>query len=142
MQFKVVLDTNIYISGTFWVGLPKNIINVGKKGKKIRIYISREIIAEIRAVLTRPDKPFHLSIEEVNKIINDIKKYAFVVLPKKQIDLCKEDPKDNMVIECAVEAGADVIVTGDPHLKKLGKYRNIRILTPAQMMNKVKNHNV
>lgn len=141
MSLKIVLDTNVYISGTFWFGEPKNIINATKRGGEAEVYISREIIAELEDVLTRPDKPFHLSTREVSRIINNIKKYAFIVLPKKRVDVCKEDPKDNMVIECAVEAGADIIVTGDSHLKRLGKYKDIRILAPAQMMNELKNRN-
>lgn len=49
----------------------------------------------------------------------------------------KADPKDNMILSCAVEGGADFIVSGDEHLKVLKVYEGIRILEPARLLEKV-----
>lgn len=49
----------------------------------------------------------------------------------------KADPKDNMILSCAVEGGADFIVSGDEHLKALKVYEGIRILEPARFLEKI-----
>jgi uncharacterized protein len=51
-----------------------------------------------------------------------------------EVDVLKEDPADNRVLECAVSAGADYIVTGDQDLLRLGRYDAIRILTVADFL--------
>jgi hypothetical protein len=45
-----------------------------------------------------------------------------------------EDPADNRILECALAAGSDTIVTGDRHLLKLGRFGDAKILTPAQFL--------
>jgi predicted nucleic acid-binding protein len=48
------------------------------------------------------------------------------------------DPGDDLVLECAVTAAADMIVTGDEHLLAMKKFRGISILSPAAFMEKAK----
>jgi predicted nucleic acid-binding protein len=50
------------------------------------------------------------------------------------LDIIKEDPPDNRILECAVAAGADFIVTGDKDLLRLGRYDSIRILSPSDLL--------
>ncbi|GAG74095.1 unnamed protein product, partial [marine sediment metagenome] len=56
------------------------------------------------------------------------------VKTKKKLDIIKEDPEDNKVLECALFGKADYIVTGDKHLLKLCKFNNIKILTPIEFL--------
>ena len=49
----------------------------------------------------------------------------------------EEDPDDNLVLACAVEAGTDCIVSGDSHLLQLRRYRGIEILTPAELLDRL-----
>ncbi len=57
-----------------------------------------------------------------------------MVVPSRKLAAVKEDPYDNMVLECAVEARVDYVVSGDGHLLKLGRFEDIPILSPAQFL--------
>ena len=60
--------------------------------------------------------------------------FTHLIEPKESIKVIKDDPKDDMVLECAVEGKADFIVSGDPHLLKLKEFRSIKIVTPKQFL--------
>lgn len=119
-------DTNIFISGTFWRGLPRRAIHLAKRGK-VEVVTCESLLDELRDVLTRPDKPFHLSAREADKVINNVRGYVRLVMPTRRVDVCC-DPDDNLVIECALAGGAQYIVTGDPDLKVLRRFEEIEIV--------------
>ena len=50
------------------------------------------------------------------------------------VAVVKADPYDNMILECAVEARVDYVVSGDSHLLKLERFEDIPILSPAQFL--------
>jgi putative PIN family toxin of toxin-antitoxin system len=120
-------DTNIFISGTFWRGLPRRAIHLAKRGKVVEVVTCESLLAELRDVLTRPDKPFRLSAREADKVINNVRSYVRLVIPTRKVDVCR-DPSDNLVIECALAGGAQYIVTGDPDLKVLRRFEEIEIV--------------
>ena len=119
-------DTNIFISGTFWRGLPRRALHLAKQGK-VEVVTCESLLDELRDVLTRPGKLFRLSAGEANKVINDVRSYVRLVMPTRKVDVCR-DPKDNLVIECALAGGAQYIVTGDPDLKVLRCFEEIEIV--------------
>jgi len=51
-----------------------------------------------------------------------------------ELDVIKEDPPDNRILECASTVGSDYIVTGDKDLLRLGSYASIRILSVSQFL--------
>ena len=57
-----------------------------------------------------------------------------IVNPKQTIDIIMEDPSDNMVLECAFEAEADYIVSGDNHLLNLREFRDTKIVTATELL--------
>jgi predicted nucleic acid-binding protein len=57
------------------------------------------------------------------------------VTPAVQIEVIKDDPVDNRILECAVSAGADYIGTGDKDLLRLGSHDAIKILRVADFLN-------
>jgi putative PIN family toxin of toxin-antitoxin system len=119
-------DTNIFISGTFWRGLPRRAIHLAKRGK-VEVVTCESLLDELRDVLIRPDKPFRLSAKEADKVINNVRGYVRLVIPTRKVDVCR-DPSDNLVIECALAGGARYIVTGDPDLKVLRCFEEIEIV--------------
>jgi len=119
-------DTNIFISGTFWRGLPRRALHLGKQGK-VEVVTCESLLDELRDVLTRPGKPFRLSAREANKVINNVRGYVRLVVPTRKVDVCR-DPDDNLVIECALAGGAQYIVTGDPDLKVLRCFEEVEII--------------
>ena len=108
---RVVIDTNVLISATFWPGKPKQLLNQVRRGK-IDFLTSEILIAELKEVLTRDDKPFKLSEEEAQHALAAIMDIAEIVEPHSVITRC-QDETDNRVLECAVDGQADWIITGD-----------------------------
>jgi putative toxin-antitoxin system toxin component, PIN family len=79
--------------------------------------ISLEILAELTGVLS--SKKFNYPPEIVPNIINEIESVCEIVAPVQRITVSKTDPFDNMILECALEARADYIISGDVHLPEL-----------------------
>lgn len=131
-------DTNIFISGTFWRGLPRRALHLAKQGK-VKVVTCESLLDELRDVLTRPDKPFRLSGKEAGKVISDVRGYVRLVVPTRKVDVCR-DPDDNLVIECALAGGAQYIVTGDPDLKVLRCFEETKIVDVRAFLSLVEEH--
>lgn len=127
---KVVLDTNVLISATFWRGLPYRIVKSATR-KEIRNYVSEEILWEFKKVLYRD---FELDENHADKVVYTMLMFSVLIEPGKKHEIVEDDPYDNMVIDCAVEARADCIITQDKHLLKIGKFKGISILKPSQFI--------
>lgn len=129
-KFKVVLDTNIFVSSTFWQGDPHKIIKLAID-KIIEIYISPEILNELEKVLKRDFKEDKEFIDRQTALILE---YGNLVRPINKLNIVKEDPDDNKIIECAFTAKADFIITNDNHLLKLKEALEIKIIKPKEFL--------
>ncbi len=132
-MIKVVLDTNIIISAIIFGGKPRIILEGAIKGK-FRLCISGDIINELNRILKRPKFDFPLEI--IQLITNELLLISDLIVPSVKITVIESDPADNMILECAKEANADYIVTDDTHLLKIGSFKNIKIVTPSQFIDK------
>ncbi|TAL54982.1 MAG: putative toxin-antitoxin system toxin component, PIN family [Nanoarchaeota archaeon] len=126
---RVVLDTNVFISGIFWNGDSRWIISAWKTGS-FQLVASKEIISEITRVL----KDFKIKMPDnmIKNWVSLIESNSLVVEPKEKIRAVKDDPKDDMFIEAAVTGKAEFIVSKDKHLLKLKEFRKIKIIRPAE----------
>jgi putative PIN family toxin of toxin-antitoxin system len=124
---RVVLDTNVAVSAILFGGKPQEILKAALAGD-LRLCISEAMVTELQRVLQRPKFGFKAQI--IQSIISELTLLADWVTPKKHLDLVKDDPADNLVIDCAVEASADYIITGDKHLLQLGKCGKVEIANP------------
>ncbi|WP_347273873.1 putative toxin-antitoxin system toxin component, PIN family [Candidatus Kuenenia sp.] len=120
---KVVLDTNTLISALLWDGNEAKIVEKAEK-KKIHLFISQEILEELEGVLKREKFIKRLESREytVEKAVAKIALISTLIEPNIVIDVIKEDPEDNKVLECAVPAKAKYIISCDNHLLCLGTY--------------------
>src|SRR3990167_8199322 len=132
---KSVLDTNVFISGIFWIGASNKVILNWKEGK-FTLVTSLKTISELVKVLK--DFKIKLPDEMIKEWIDLIVRNSIIVEPKEKIDIVKDDSKDNIFIETAVAGNADYIVTQDNHLLKLKDFRGIKIITPDEF-NKICN---
>lgn len=66
--------------------------------------------------------------------MQEISKNSTIVNPNIKLKVIDEDTEDNKILECALTAKADVIITGDKHLLKIGKFRKTRIVTPRAFL--------
>ena len=137
---RITADTNTLVSATFWYGASEKIISRAE-AKEIQLILSDEIIKEYIGVLDYEeirnkvrDKKL-VMIHTIKKIIS----ISAIIDPKIKLDVIKNDPDDNKILECAVAGNADYIVTNDKHLLKLGQFENIRILTPDDFLKLLNN---
>lgn len=135
-MIKLVLDTNIILSAIGWSkGKPRKILNKCIDGELIPI-ISKDILDEVKTVLKRPKFDF-IKKDEREEFLSLFLQYSEMVEPRKIIEVIKEDPADDRIIDCALEGNVDYIITGDNHLLKLKEYKNIKILTPANFLRRL-----
>ena len=127
---RVVADTNVYISALNFAGTADEVLALGRVGV-IEVFISQPILEEIEAVLLRK---FRWAAPRVREAVRAIRSFAVLVNPEEPVNIVREDEPDNRILECALAAKADTIVTGDPHLLKLGRFRNILIAAPRQFL--------
>lgn len=128
---KAVFDTNTLISAWFWEGNESKLIESVEEGL-IHGYSSKQLIEELYRTLRYPK--FNLSQDEIESIRSYYLLLLKIVTPKQAIDIILEDPSDNMVLECALEAEADYIVSGDHHLLNLGEFGEVKIVTAAELL--------
>ena len=129
---RIVIDTNVLISATFWTGNPKQLLNRVRK-KEFVLLTSQILLNELKEVLIRPDKPFKLSEEEAEHVVNRIRSLAEIVRTHSFVKICR-DEQDNRVLECAIDGGADWIISGDAHLLELQSFQGVRIGTVGDFL--------
>ena len=128
---KAVFDTNILVSAWFWEGNESKLIESVEEGF-IHGYSSKQLIEELCRTLRYPK--FNLSQDEVESIRSYYLLLFKIVSPTQAINVILEDSSDNMVLECALEAEADYIVSGDNHLLNVGEFRRVKIVTAAELL--------
>ncbi len=129
---KVVLDTNIFVSGIHWQqGASGKILDVWFDNKFELIY-SEEIIQEIATILSNFKK--NLSNEDLIHWLSLIESKGTVVFPQIKFNAVKTDPDDNKFIDTAVEANADYIVSQDRDLLDIKEFKGIKIINPQDFI--------
>ncbi len=130
----VILDTNVIISGMGWGGTPGKIIELWKKGK-IKMCISAEILEEYLEVLQRgikPPKDYQWFIRLLEQSRN-----TKIIKPVKHFKIIKEDPDDNIFLDCAVAGKVKYIISGDRHLLDLKLFKGTKIMEPDEFLRKL-----
>jgi len=126
---KTVFDTNVYISGfLFKGGIPSRLFELARD-RRFSLFISPEILEELRTVLKIK---FELSLQEIDRLIRWTEGATEIVYPKQKIEVVKNGESDNRILECAVAASSQYLVSGDKrHLLKLKHAFSFQILSPA-----------
>lgn len=128
---KIVLDTNVLISGVFFTGPPYEILKAWRDGR-IQILISEEIIEEYRRVGELLSKQF--SDIEFGPILQLLTINAEFVQPRKLTAQVCEDPDDDKFLECAISGKSNLIVSGDNHLLKVSGHKGIEVIRPRNFV--------
>jgi putative PIN family toxin of toxin-antitoxin system len=129
---KIVIDTNVYVSGLNFKGKPRDILDMIWK-KEIEVYISLFILKELEDTL---EKDFGWDKEAIKDVIERIKVKTNQVQTSTRISVIRGKDEDNRILECAITAKAQYIVSGDKkHLLSLGEYQGIKIISPADFLN-------
>jgi putative PIN family toxin of toxin-antitoxin system len=128
---RIVVDTNILISAFLFGGKPEMVLERALLGQ-VSLVASRDILDELEGVLC--GRKFRYPPEIARSIVREVEAMCEIVAPTRSLAVVKADPYDNMVLECAVEARVDYVVSGDSHLLKLERFEDIPILSPAQFL--------
>lgn len=134
---KVVIDTNVIISGLIKEeSTPGKILKAWKNNKFI-LLLSPPIFEEISRIIKHPKIiNYHkLNEEEIEDFLLNLYSASHETEGKIELNVV-EDPDDNIFVACAVEGNADCVVTGDKIFLKLKEYEGIKIITPSQFLKK------
>ena len=128
---KAVLDTNVFVS-SFFGGNPRKVIDLWKTGE-LTLCLSAPIVDEYVAVLRK------LGLEgedELGELLDLFARgtHLLFTATTPPLAVVAADPTDDKFIECAVALHADVIITSDKALRRVGSYMGIRILSPQDLL--------
>lgn len=124
---KVVLDTNVLVSGLLFGGVPGRILTAWSAGA-IRLVISPPILDEYRRVgleLSKGREPLESMLEALLAMLTV---HAVLVDAPPLDERVGEDPDDEMFLAAALAANASLIVSGDKHLLRVSGWRGIEVL--------------
>ena len=109
-MLRINVDTNIIVSGRNFPGNPRRLLAAAESGA-LQLCVSPAILEEVSDVLQR--KKFGWSAEEAQEAVGWISQISDVVSPSQPVALVDRDPDDNRILECALAARSDYIVTGE-----------------------------
>lgn len=126
---RIVLDTNVLMSGVFFSGLPARILAAWTEGR-FELVSSVEILAEYRRVGERLNQKF--TSVDINPILDLVTRETRIVEPVPVPASACDDPDDLKFLACALAGGADCIVTGDRALLRATAFHGIEVMTPRE----------
>ena len=129
-MIRVVIDTNVLISGLFWKGSPRRVIDLAAD-HTIEAFIGISIIKELHDVLK---EDFCVPAEKLTDILKDVVTFCRII-PAKELPIAGlRDPNDAHVLSCVVAGKVQFIITGDKDLLTLKTYKRIAIVTPSEFL--------
>ena len=128
---RIVLDTNVFISGVFFSGPPFEILNAWRRSE-IQLVVSVEILDEYRRVGDRLSTS-HPGVD-IAPFLRLVAVHGEIVLAPSLAEAVCADPSDDMFFACALAAGCDVIVSGDKHLHRASGYGGVEVLRPREFV--------
>src|SRR4030067_1326114 len=132
---KVVFDPNVIFSAALYEkSLPALLLSLGLEDK-VRFFVSPALLNEYEAVLKRPR--FKLGYQEITELMRKINRKALIVTPTKRLKIVKADEPDNRVLECAIKARADFIITGNKRHFPFEEFRGSKIVSPREFINSI-----
>jgi len=128
---RVVIDTNVFVS-SFFGGNPRKIISLWERGE-IQLCLSQPIVDEYVAVLQRMRLRDQHALQELLDLFARGHSLLFTA-KTPTLNIVQDDTDDDKFIECAVALKSSFIISGDQHLKGLGRYMNIMICSPREFL--------
>ncbi len=128
---KVVVDTNVFISGVFFTGPPHQILDAWRRGR-VQIVVAPEILTEYRDTGTELTANFpEAELEPWLELL--AVKSTLVEAPPLEKQVCT-DPDDDKFLACALAGRVSIIVSGDKALLRVSGYKRLKVLTPRSFV--------
>jgi putative PIN family toxin of toxin-antitoxin system len=134
---RITLDTNILVSAFISKeGQPAKILDLALTFQEIKLILPNAILREFREVMLGEEvrERFGYSTRDIESFVQNLRGVSSLVAARSRFKVVKDDPKDDMVVNTAVEGKAEWIVSGDAHLWKIRAFRGIRIVNSRQML--------
>lgn len=136
---RVVLDTNVLVSGLLWGGAPNQLLKWTRDGQ-LDALSCESAIAEVRRVLEYPKFAARISALDSSPalmIAYLMNLVTHVPHPERIPTIVSEDPSDDLFLALATENQGRLIVSGDQHLLSLKEHEQILIVTPGEAVDVV-----
>ncbi|MCC6499255.1 MAG: putative toxin-antitoxin system toxin component, PIN family [Anaerolineales bacterium] len=135
---RVVLDTNVLVSGVIASGYSARILDA-VRDEKLILTTSAHLMDEFSDVISRRRivRKYPAIADNAESLLDFVRAFAEFVPGVPEENQISLDPDDDFVLACAVEGDADFIVSGDPHLLDLKTYKGIPILSPREFVEQV-----
>jgi putative PIN family toxin of toxin-antitoxin system len=130
---RIVLDTNVFISGIFFSGPPHRILQGWRDGR-IQLVLTPEIFEEYQRVAAVIHEKF--PAVDLTRLLDMVVVEAEMCQAEPLFEAVSADPDDDKFIACALSSGSKLIVSGDKHLLDVNGYRGIEILKPRPFVDK------
>lgn len=133
---RIVLDTNVLVSGIISPGAPRHLIDRAK-AQQFDFYTSEILLAELLDVLSRTKFNARLARAGLTPrgIVEELRCLAHLVaVSSRPPRVVATDPDDDHVLACAIAAKAHLIVSGDSDLLAMEQYQEIQIIAPAEAL--------
>lgn len=128
---RIVIDTNLWISGLLWRGLPWKLLRLAE-AEEIELCMAPEMIEELARVLSYPKlqpRMEQLGLSSAELLTFAIDLASVFDVPQEETIIVTVDPDDDVFLRCAMAARAAYVVSGDHHLLDLERHAGIPILT-------------
>lgn len=128
---RIVLNTNVFVSGVFFSGPPYQILKAWRNGK-VQLVISQEILEEYQRV--GETLAYQFPGVDLGPILELVTvKAELTQAPRLPEPVC-DDSDDDKFLACALASNSEVIISGDKHLLKVSGYCGINILRPRKFL--------
>jgi putative PIN family toxin of toxin-antitoxin system len=128
-MIRVVIDTNVYVSGLVFGGKPAAVLHLVESGA-FEVVVSATIKAELVETLSAK---FGWSAERAERTCRELWDVAWWVKRPQEVRAAR-DPEDDHILGCALESQAEVVITGDQDLLVLHPFQGVEIITPSDFL--------
>lgn len=131
---RVVLDTNVIISGLNFPGNERLVLDLARR-RRFDLYLSPFILGEVSRVLALK---FGWEGGRVTQALSMLRDAATIIEPPQSLDVIDDNEADNRILECALASSADYLVTGDRrHLLPIGEYEGTAIVNAPRFLSRI-----
>lgn len=131
---KVVVDTNVHVSGVFFGGMPSRILEAWRD-KRIDVVVSPDILEEYRRVGEHLETQF--TDVSLAPFLALLVMNAEIIEPPDLLEQVSRDSDDDKFIACALAGGCHVIISGDKDILSISGYRGVKVVAPREFLESV-----
>lgn len=124
---RIILDTNVFVSGVFFTGPPYQILKAWREGR-VKLIISPEILEEyerVGKIIAEEFPSIHFQ-----PILDFVTIKAEIIPAERLSERVSDDPDDDKFLACAISANSKIVISGDRHLLKVSGFRGIQVMKP------------